>query len=147
MWYGKGCMSFSAKVKWLSQKPLWSLLVFHPKVLPAGGRTAARAELGRSRARKVSSGETSQAFQRAQWGVHLRTVTWTPSIKRASISLQSKSRKLWLSLEGEVQLWFGLVLLPPSSTLESPSFKGQAGGTQAFATHREIDAFETKIML
>lgn len=100
-------------------KAFMVLLVFHPKVLPAGGRTAARAEPWKESSqnwtfcnREVSSGETPRVLQGTQWGVHLRTVTWTPSIKRASISLQSKSRKWWLSLEGEVHLWFVLVLLP-----------------------------------
>ena len=76
------------------------LLAFHPRMLPAGGRTAARADPWKQSSqnwafcnREVSSGETPQALQRTQWGVHLRTVTWTPSIKRASVPPQSKSRK------------------------------------------------------
>ena len=36
---------------------------------------------------------------------------------------------------------------PPISNTGEPKLQRAGGGTQAFATHREIDVFETKIML
>ena len=93
-------ISFSSQSQADITKTFTVLLVFHPRVLPVGGRTAARADTWKESSqnwafcnREVSSGETPQALQRTQWGVHLRTVTWTPSIKRASVSPQSKSGK------------------------------------------------------
>ena len=36
---------------------------------------------------------------------------------------------------------------PPISNTGEPKLQRAGGGTQAIATHREIDVFETKIML